>query len=92
MTALEIVRKRDVPELLGISRSTLANWLNPKSEYFRQDFPEQIRLSARLAGFRVHDLERWLADGADGRKSTASKTQAIRDAAGKVAENVDDKF
>ena len=33
-----------------------------------------------------------VADGADGRKSTASKTQAIRDAAGKVAENVDDKF
>ena len=75
MEALKLVQKREVPELLGISRSTLANWLNRRSPYFKQDFPEAIRLGERLSGFRLTDLEQWL-DRNNGRKSTTAKNIA----------------
>ena len=66
----QLIRKRDTPQILGISRSTLANWMNPKSQYFRENFPPQVRLSDRLMGFRLHDLEAWIEANTERHNST----------------------
>ncbi|NZA01152.1 AlpA family phage regulatory protein [Ottowia beijingensis] len=70
MTSTRIVRQRDVPGLLGISRSTLANWLNQHSPYYKDEFPAKVYLSVRSIGFRSCDLEAWIARNMEGHKST----------------------
>ena len=50
-----IVRRKELQELLGISLATI--------DRMRQtgDFPQPIKLGAQAVGFRMEDLEAWLA-------------------------------
>lgn len=50
------VRRKNLPELLDISSSTLDGMLNPNSPYFVQDFPKPIRLGKRTIVWYLDDL------------------------------------
>lgn len=39
---IEFVKKADVMKMFGVSRSSFDRWQNPKSEYYRPDFPKKI--------------------------------------------------
>lgn len=37
---IEFVRLKEVVKLFGVSRASFDRWQNPKSEYYRPDFPK----------------------------------------------------
>lgn len=49
------LRPKDAAELLGVGESTFWRWAKD-----RPDFPEPIRLSARMTVFSRNDLMRWV--------------------------------
>jgi prophage regulatory protein len=59
-----IVRCRHLTEIIGISRSTLYDWLNPKSPRFDPTFPKSIRLGAASVGWLLDEVLAWIAQRA----------------------------
>lgn len=53
---LKIIRMKHVAAKLGIAHSTLYNWLNPKSKYFKPDFPKPTRIGG-VVGILEHKLD-----------------------------------
>lgn len=47
---VRILRLKDVIQRTGLSRSTIYEWVNPKSQYYDASFPKPIRLSMGKAG------------------------------------------
>lgn len=58
---LRILRMPELTALLGISRSSIYEKLNPKSRYYDADFPKPIRLGAASVGWRSTSVDEWLA-------------------------------
>lgn len=56
----QILRLRDVISITGLSRSTIYDKQNPKSERFDPQFPKKINLGARSVGWFLKDIEAWL--------------------------------
>lgn len=56
----QVIRLKDVVKLLGISKSSLYLWLNKKSKYYKPDFPARIKLSFRISGWFLADIEKWI--------------------------------
>ncbi|VEB25871.1 prophage CP4-57 regulatory protein [Actinobacillus lignieresii] len=42
---IEFLRKNEVMKLFNVSRAVFDRWQNPKSEYFREDFPKKIKFN-----------------------------------------------
>lgn len=59
---VRVVRMKRLSELLSVSRSTLYDWLNPRSPRHDPAFPRPMRLSAKggAVGWLVEDVMRWL--------------------------------
>ena len=53
--AERILRRPDVENITGLSRSTIYAWME------RGEFPKPVALGARLVGWRESDIEAWLA-------------------------------
>lgn len=45
---IEFIKKADVMKIFGVSRSSFDRWKNPKSEYYRPDFPKKIVLDGYI--------------------------------------------
>ncbi|HCI4068413.1 AlpA family phage regulatory protein [Escherichia coli] len=58
---LRILRMAELTTLLGISRSSIYEKLNPKSRYYDADFPKPIRLGAASVGWRSTSVNEWIA-------------------------------
>ncbi|WP_315689194.1 helix-turn-helix transcriptional regulator [Enterobacter roggenkampii] len=58
---LRILRMAELTVLLGISRSSIYEKLNPKSRYYDADFPKPIRLGAASVGWRSTSVDEWIA-------------------------------
>lgn len=58
---LRILRMAELTTLLGISRSSIYEKLNPKSRYYDADFPKPIRLGAASVGWRSTSVDEWIA-------------------------------
>lgn len=58
---LRILRMAELTTLLGISRSSIYEKLNPKSRYCDADFPKPIRLGAASVGWRSTSVDEWIA-------------------------------
>ncbi|WP_350307192.1 helix-turn-helix transcriptional regulator [Photorhabdus viridis] len=58
--SLRILRLKDVIKKMGISRSTIYDWLNPKSPRYDETFPKQKRLGRQSVGWLESDLDEWL--------------------------------
>ena len=49
-----------VCEMLSISKSTLYDWINPKSPRYDNHFPRPIKLGSSAVGWVEIELEAWL--------------------------------
>ncbi|APE78802.1 TPA: AlpA family phage regulatory protein [Escherichia coli] len=45
---------------MGISRSTIYDWLNPKSPRYDGTFPKQKRLGRQSVGWLESELNEWV--------------------------------
>lgn len=52
----EILRAKDVCNLLGCSLSMLYLYLDPNSKYYLPTFPKRIKLSERIIGWKAEDI------------------------------------
>ncbi|HEK2030643.1 TPA: AlpA family phage regulatory protein [Proteus mirabilis] len=58
---LRILRMTELTVMLGISRSSIYEKLNPRSKYYDPDFPKPIKLGASSVGWQYASVEKWLA-------------------------------
>ncbi|THT95457.1 AlpA family phage regulatory protein [Lampropedia puyangensis] len=56
-----MIRAVACARLLNISRSALYDWLDPKSPRYKKDFPKRIRLSSRVIGWRLSEVNAWIS-------------------------------
>ena len=54
MMSLKILRRKDVEEIVGLSRSTIYKLMSTCA------FPRSIRLGPRAVGWRLSDIEAWI--------------------------------
>ncbi|WP_308032481.1 helix-turn-helix transcriptional regulator [Neisseria cinerea] len=52
-----LLTANEVAHLLGVSKGTIKNWKNPKSRYYRPDFPKPLKLSARVIRWQLKEIE-----------------------------------
>lgn len=57
---MKILRMRALTAKLGIARSTIYDWLNPKSPRYDATFPKQRRLGQQSVGWVEEELDQWL--------------------------------
>jgi prophage regulatory protein len=51
---VRVMRRAEVERLTGLSRSTLYDWMK------RGEFPQPVRLGARIVAWRESDVTAWL--------------------------------
>lgn len=54
------LRINEVCDRLKIGRSTIYDWINPKSPRYKKDFPKGALISERVRAWRESDIEAWL--------------------------------
>ncbi|WP_405423464.1 helix-turn-helix transcriptional regulator [Pantoea stewartii] len=59
-STVKILRMRAVAAKLGIARSTIYDWLTPKSNRYDATFPKQRRLGKQSVGWLEAELDKWL--------------------------------
>ncbi|EMU6161345.1 AlpA family phage regulatory protein [Yersinia enterocolitica] len=57
---VRILRLSDVVNKTGIARSTIYDWLNPKSPRYDATFPKRRRLGKQSIGWLEAELDEWL--------------------------------
>ncbi|HEO9035531.1 TPA: AlpA family phage regulatory protein [Serratia marcescens] len=58
---LRILRMAELTLILGISRSSIYEKLNPSSRYYDAEFPKPVRLGAASVGWRSTAIDEWIA-------------------------------
>lgn len=56
-----ILRMRELTKIVGLSRSTIYEKLNPESRYYDETFPKPVRLGAASVGWRSTSVDAWIA-------------------------------
>ncbi|MBO1254900.1 AlpA family phage regulatory protein [Alteromonas sp. 5E99-2] len=56
----DILRMHILVQKLGISKSTIYNFLKPTSKYFDPEFPKPIRIGLRATGWSKIEINAWL--------------------------------
>ncbi|ELK4826546.1 TPA: helix-turn-helix transcriptional regulator [Pseudomonas aeruginosa] len=59
--SIRVLRLRHVTAQLGISRSAVYDWMDPKSPRYDSTFPKPIRLGKASIGWLLADIERFIA-------------------------------
>jgi prophage regulatory protein len=67
MKEQKIIRCRQLVKLIGIGRSTLYDWLNPKSPRYDPTFPKKIKLGTSSVGWLLDEVEAWIESKAKAR-------------------------
>lgn len=57
---VKILRMRALTAKLGIARSTIYDWLDPKSPRYDATFPKQRRLGQQSVGWIETDVDQWI--------------------------------
>ena len=57
---IQVIRMKDLVVLLGLSRSTIYNKINPRSRWYDNRFPAPRRLGGASIGWLLADIEAWL--------------------------------
>ncbi len=57
----KVLRQHELVRLTGLSRSTLADFQNPKSPRFDATFPAKVRLGVRAVGWFLEEVLDWLS-------------------------------
>ncbi|MCG8997815.1 AlpA family phage regulatory protein [Laribacter hongkongensis] len=56
---IKVLRLKDVLVMIGISRSTLYDWMNPESRRFN-GFPKPFKLGLHAVGWFESDVTAWI--------------------------------
>lgn len=57
---IKILRMSSVVNKVGVARSTIYDWINPKSPRYDATFPKQRRLGMQSVGWLESELDEWL--------------------------------
>lgn len=60
LSNIRILRLPDVIQRIGIARSTLYDWVNPKSPRYDPTFPKQRRLGLQSVGWVESEINDWI--------------------------------
>ncbi|WP_350016213.1 AlpA family phage regulatory protein [Rhodanobacter sp. IGA1.0] len=71
-TRFRILRRPTVEKALGIGRSTLYSYGDPKSSQFKPDFPRPVRLGGSV-GFLEHEIEEYIKGLMQAREGVARR-------------------
>jgi prophage regulatory protein len=64
-----ILRMREVQLKIGVARSTLYDWSDPRSPRFDKTFPKPIKLGGNSVGWINGEIEDWICRRAASRKN-----------------------
>ncbi|WPP57364.1 AlpA family transcriptional regulator [Acinetobacter pittii] len=56
----KIINLKQVIDFTGLSRATIYNLLDPKSEYYDSTFPKQVRLTTNRVGWSAFEINEWI--------------------------------
>ncbi|MBB3303906.1 MULTISPECIES: AlpA family phage regulatory protein [unclassified Enterobacter] len=59
-SVVKILRLVQVVHKVGVSRSTIYDWLNPKSSRYDATFPKQRQLGLQAVGWMESEIDDWL--------------------------------
>ncbi len=59
-TNSHMLRIKELAKLIGISRATIYDWINPKSPRYDPTFPKQVKLGKKSVRWFLHEIEAWL--------------------------------
>ncbi|UPQ70137.1 helix-turn-helix transcriptional regulator [Kluyvera ascorbata] len=59
-TTVKILRIRDICQKIGIGRSTVYDWINPKSPRYDASFPKRLRLGKQSVGWLESEIDNWI--------------------------------
>lgn len=62
-----IMRRKEAIALLGVGKSTFADWQNPNTKRYRPDFPKKIQLGANSVGYLESEITAYIAKLANNR-------------------------
>lgn len=62
-----IIRRKEAITLLGVGKSTFADWQNPKTNRYRPDFPKKIQLGANSVGYLESEIMAYISKLAESR-------------------------
>lgn len=58
--SIRVIRIQLVILRLGVSRSTIYNWLNKRSRHYRADFPRPFKIGKAAIGWLESDIENFI--------------------------------
>ena len=56
----QIINIKQVTELTGLSRSTIYEMINPKSDYHDPAFPKRVNLTTNRVGWVASEVNDWI--------------------------------
>ncbi|HCA5188273.1 MULTISPECIES: AlpA family phage regulatory protein [Acinetobacter] len=56
----KIINLKQVIDFTGLSRATIYNLLDPKSDYYDATFPKQVRLTTNRVGWAAFEINQWI--------------------------------
>lgn len=62
---IRVLRIREVCKRLSISKSTIYDWMNPKSPRFDGLFPRPVKIGRMATGWLESEINEWLMIKAD---------------------------
>lgn len=60
LSTMKILRIRDICQKIGIGRSTVYDWINPKSPRYDASFPKRLRLGKQSVGWLESEIDDWI--------------------------------
>jgi len=59
-TTIKVLRIKDLIAKIGMARSTIYDWLDPKSPRHDTTFPKPFKIGRSSIGWFEHDVDQWL--------------------------------
>ncbi|MGE1069263.1 helix-turn-helix transcriptional regulator [Pantoea agglomerans] len=60
VSSVKILRLTQLMRKIGVSRSTIYDWLNPNSPRYDANFPKQLRMGRQSVGWLESEIDEWL--------------------------------
>lgn len=68
-TSKQVLRLKQLSQSIGLARSTIYDYLNPRSPRHDPTFPKPIKLGASAVGWLEVEVNEWIALKSAGRSS-----------------------
>lgn len=71
IATIQMLRLAELIKLIGLSRSSIYDRLNPRSKRYDPDFPRPVKLN-RASRWLLSEVEEWIRNKMSSRNRTAS--------------------